>query len=537
MLLFTFAAFQMTAQNLNPQVQVTNDYQSTAPDIRKQDVPVSIPDSVLHFDYTFDYSVFDSPYKGAFEFSPYVIGFVPDKMTAEYGKLYLKAGAGYTTYPVFDVVYSPNPRGNFSMSVVQKLDGYVGSYFTVAPSMGLYSTEWNGHNINEKFAVEGRWGLRKAELVWATGYEGIFFKDWMQDGRMHSGGVSLRLCSNDTDSKSFSYDVNVAGKFSSDIVSHEFSVPSLYETDIRVFGSVGPVLDKSYRVLVDYDFRYNRMDGSYDGRYIAGGAITPHVVLDAGPFDIDAGARVDYFGSISFAPDVKISAGLFKDDVTVFLGARGGQKPLGYTDFKHWNHYFTPAYTEDFQTVVNEKIAAFGGLEGHVGAHFNWSAEAGFSMVENSPLEKVGIVSESILPGVGFYDYNLLEAVLRAAWKSESFVLDGEVTYRKMLDLNDNSAITLPALSADVRALYSYRDRLKLGASAEFESARHFYDGVSESKTIPMWIDLGAYAEFSFNSWFSVWARGGNLLNFFVRRDPFHVERGINGTAGISFVF
>ena len=50
-------------QNLNPEVQVTNEYQTRMGDASKQGPAMRIPDSLLRFDYHFDYSVFDSPYK------------------------------------------------------------------------------------------------------------------------------------------------------------------------------------------------------------------------------------------------------------------------------------------------------------------------------------------------------------------------------------------------------------------------------------------------------------------------------------------
>ena len=63
---FLIAVFSANAQNINAQVQVTNSYSSSVGDFAKQNVPVNVPDSALKFDYDFDYSVFDSPYRGAY---------------------------------------------------------------------------------------------------------------------------------------------------------------------------------------------------------------------------------------------------------------------------------------------------------------------------------------------------------------------------------------------------------------------------------------------------------------------------------------
>ena len=50
-----------SAQNLNPTVQVTNDYEGKLMEVNKQNVAMAIPDSLLKFDWNFNYSVFDNP--------------------------------------------------------------------------------------------------------------------------------------------------------------------------------------------------------------------------------------------------------------------------------------------------------------------------------------------------------------------------------------------------------------------------------------------------------------------------------------------
>ena len=69
-LLLTFAV-SLTAQKINQSVQVTNDYETRFADFKKSEPDLVLPDSLYAFDYSFDYSVFDSPYKGSYEFTPY----------------------------------------------------------------------------------------------------------------------------------------------------------------------------------------------------------------------------------------------------------------------------------------------------------------------------------------------------------------------------------------------------------------------------------------------------------------------------------
>ena len=87
---FVALAVSAAAQGVNSTVSVTNDYRSHAADVNKQTMEMLVPDSLLHFDYKFDYSVFESPYKGAYEFSPYSIKVTPEASGYNARKLYEK---------------------------------------------------------------------------------------------------------------------------------------------------------------------------------------------------------------------------------------------------------------------------------------------------------------------------------------------------------------------------------------------------------------------------------------------------------------
>ena len=57
------AAVTAGAQNLNPTVEVTNQFEGKVMEVAKPVVDMDVPDSLLRFDLDFDYSVFDTPYK------------------------------------------------------------------------------------------------------------------------------------------------------------------------------------------------------------------------------------------------------------------------------------------------------------------------------------------------------------------------------------------------------------------------------------------------------------------------------------------
>ena len=84
-----------SAQDLDPTVVVDRVYEGKLMEVHKPVLEMAVPDTVMHFDLDFDYSVFESPYKGSYEFNPYLLSMKPSAAADESGRFYLKAGAGY----------------------------------------------------------------------------------------------------------------------------------------------------------------------------------------------------------------------------------------------------------------------------------------------------------------------------------------------------------------------------------------------------------------------------------------------------------
>ena len=120
------------AQNLDPTVVVNRDYEGKLIEVHKPKIDMAVPDTVLRFDLEFDYSVSDSPYKGAYDFTPYVLDMKPSPTYRHNGRLYLNAGAGYQLHPELDVVWSPALKSeSFRMNVYADHRSYIGSYWEV----------------------------------------------------------------------------------------------------------------------------------------------------------------------------------------------------------------------------------------------------------------------------------------------------------------------------------------------------------------------------------------------------------------------
>ena len=81
----SFMAFSASAQNLDPTVEVSRDYEGKLLVVHKPILEMAVPDSVYRFDLDFDYSVTDTPYKGAYEFVPYSVDMTLEPQQRERG--------------------------------------------------------------------------------------------------------------------------------------------------------------------------------------------------------------------------------------------------------------------------------------------------------------------------------------------------------------------------------------------------------------------------------------------------------------------
>ena len=80
------------AQNLDPTVEVTREYEGKLMETHKPSMEMAVPDSVMHFALDFDYSVFENPYKGSYDFNPYLLSMRPSSTDRGEKDMYLRAG-------------------------------------------------------------------------------------------------------------------------------------------------------------------------------------------------------------------------------------------------------------------------------------------------------------------------------------------------------------------------------------------------------------------------------------------------------------
>ena len=416
----------LAAQNINQSVQVTNDYVTRFADFQKQGPALQVPDSLLRIDYNFDYSVFETPYRGSYEFSPYRIEVKPEARLYDGSRLYLRAGAGYTFHPQFELAWQMLQEENFAIGVFGEAGGYAGKY----RQRGVEGTV-AGHDLSGRIGLGGQYLLPSTRLSYHFGYEGIFAGENGSDPAFRSGFnsaiISGRIQSRERPGNQIFYDVDLRYRYSGDNCLPAGDGSRTGEHNIRVAASVGPVLnDSKYSILVDAVFEMDALkpSTSYNGRTIVSqemlqgniatglAALKPHVDFLLGPVLLDAGVRFDYSfcnddGKFTIVPDVTARFAVLDADLELYAGVSGGQSVQSHYAVKQINHF--TRLSDASATVSREKLHLRGGLQGHWGTRLQYEAEAGYASYAGMPLATI----RNVLPA----DFTSIYGKAGLSWK------------------------------------------------------------------------------------------------------------------------
>lgn len=524
-------AASASAQNLNQQVQVTNDYMSDMSGVAKPATAFSVPDTLLKFDYNFDYSVFDNPYKGAYEFSPYSVRVTPEASVYDGTTLYVRAGAGYTLHPELYAVWSPVRNGRARVSLYQDGYGYAGRYRNLnATLQAIQGSFFKGYDFREKAGARGSFLFPSSELSWDVHYLGRYNSNGLNTGFYHSATAGLRIKSLNAARNAFNYDVSIKGTYGQDNFVHMIDNLRVPGMNLAFDASFGPVRRRVFSLAFDVRAGYQRYPAEDKAVWNAG--VTPKFIFRHGIFDISAGAALDMAGALGIHPDVSVSADIVKGRVKLSGGLKGGLYRSSYSDLKENVPFYYPVYSGDYTTVTDEKFNAWAGLSGELLPQLSYSLKGGYASYDDAPLMRVRNAGGYLWSGVTYVDYAMAYADLFLGYKNPRVEADADFRFRRTNLTQYTYMVDLPMFSGDFRFVYNLMERIYFGVSLSFETPRLCaYE--DKAFNTPFWISPGISAEYKLDSRWSVWLRGDNLAGMAAREIPTMVEQGVNFTAGI----
>jgi hypothetical protein len=524
-LLVSAAAF---AQNLNPTVEVTNSYTREAGGIEKPAQLLPVPDSVYRFNLDFDYSVKETPYQGAYEFTPYLVQPRPIPRATGEATLYARAGLGFTFRPELSAVWMPLQKKNVRLGVFGDHHSYIGRYHNIALNAENFLTKdgtaWNGLDARSTIGTDLLWAWEGGVFSADLRYQNILARHVTQ-GDFSNNKIQLKARLGSDHLAAVPYEV-----------STRFSW--LWVGDNREVHTVtnGYVATK----MKEYNMRINA------GVETLTAFRTTMVLLSAAPrflitqdkLDLEIGVKLGLLirqektfyptPSGTFFPDVRARVTLIPDKLVLKAAITGGDRPMIYSDLIDTNPFL--AYSQDYMDNTVDRMNISVGLGGQLASRFHYSVKGGYLLTTHAllPGYKAGE------PYFGFVeDLRQIYATLQAGWTSAPIDIDGSVTFkhsRMGTALADDTLFRPAAITGDFSAFYKWGERLKAGVTLDASSPRFAPDAI-----LPGYFDLGLSAELMQSRRLGLWLRVGNILCQVIQRNPFYAEKGIYFTAGATW--
>lgn len=557
----------VSAQDLNVTAEPLNKtYTGKLIEVHKPSFEMSVPDSLTSFELDFDYSVFDQPYKVAGSFTPYFLTMKPSPKLPGHKKFYLEAGAGYTIHPTLDLVWSPFRNDVFKMDVYAQHRSYVGNYYTFTPSLPAEGTlkiksdpdaePWWGYDLMSTAGVDGRLELPAFSAGFDVSYHGLHSQNPAQKRMYDALDATFGLYSKPKNGSYFSYDVAAAYKFG--------RVADLVRTTehlIDVDANFGQVMSWGHRILVGIDADIAMYPSVVGGQV----SVIPHYAMKVGRWTLDAGFRISAIirpkdstgpfaarGQVAY-PEIKVYYSVIPEAMRAYAHITGGNRLNTYASLLERNHQFAIVSPDMISTMSNtgacglndvtvERVSATLGLEGRIGPDFNYDVRGGYACYGNGLFDKVGFYdgassseASRYVPTFGYSPYQKLFVAMDWLLNLDFIQCDGTVKYQHVWGIRNSEGLFAPAaLTCDVNCEYNWKKRIFAGVDCQFATGRKgSVAGYYGDVVIPGYIDLGVNCEYAVNRVFSVWARGGNLLNMAIQRNPLFAEKGVSATVGI----
>lgn len=565
-----------SAQDLDPTVVVNKAYEGKLVQVHKPSFEMDVPDSVTRFNLDFDYLVSNRPYKGADGFNPYVLTMKPASMVQEPMKLYLNVGAGYTLHPALDVVWSPFRSRTFKMDVYAIYRSYVGDYRSFRPvtpaagevidldrwrESGGDKAHWKGYDFMSRAGVDGRYERTALTAMFDVSYYGLASKDLWKKRMYDAMDVKVGVSSKPANTSYFKYDVQASYRFAEDKIKYNTAVNDYLQEHVFGLDAVlGQVIGEGHQIMFDVDMDLAAYSHDSLSSVVGQLAIVPRYVLKKGRWTLDAGLRLakvmrseDTDGLFDAReqfvyPDVKASFSVIPDAMRLYAFVGGGNKINTYASLLEGNHHLDTSYglgSHGLMDITVERVSTSVGLEGRIGPVFTYDLRTGYVNYGSALLDAVAVAPAfaigevQYLPGVGYAPYQKYYAALGWCLCNEALRFDGDVVYSNSWGMKDADGLFAPAmLTGDVSFEYNWSRRIYAGLGCQFSTARtgsvtDMVNGQVYEARIPGYADLGVYFEYAFSRVWSVWARGGNLLNMTIQRNPLFAEKGASATVGI----
>lgn len=563
-------ALSLGAQELNPTVEVTNEYQGRLQEVHKPTLEMAVPDSLMRFDLDFDYSVFEKQYAGAEDFKPYLMDLKPAPSAYRGRKAYIKAGAGAAFRTTADVVFSPSTGTPLQINIYGSHNMFYGKYDAIeTKNFGGYDMlqsvrqtqsgaeiNYDGYDIVNRLGVSGAYDWEEIGLTFDLGYKGFLGSNLNWSSNLNAVNMDFHLGSNKGHTNHFKHSTDIHVNAGSDMAKNSYR---LYYVNSSLNGTYGMVFDAYNSILLDVDAQVDTYSEYFSNfsAFALNLSFTPKYSFQRGNFALTAGIRLAHafsnkalfegqaingaVGDAQFLfPDVKVSYMAIPGALEIYAKACGGSYLNSYSDIREQWHFFNLEMGRGVNPVISNSMARANisiGAEGNAASFLHFKINGGVALIANGLLDAV---TTGMMPAVAYHDYLMTYAKAQLSWNAKPVLFDTSVLLSATdLYSNGREAFEPARFSGNARVRYNWNDRLIAGITIDGAIARRGYVQGVDTR-IPGFVDLGIQAEFAMTRTFALWAQAGNILSVLgspVQRHPLMPEPGLSVMGGVVLMF
>lgn len=534
----------LSAQNLNPVVEVTNAYESGSANIEKPVLGIEVPDSVMKFKLDFDYSSLETPYSGSYEFRPYLVELRPQAPLPTQNRFYLRAGAGYSLHPEVELVVTPVLKDNFTLNIFADHNSYFGSYKIIAPQGGRIcpnGEKWAGADMGNRIGADGVYSYGSGEMNFSMSYDHAYNSLPALNRGFYGFSVGAGVKNLQRDPAVY-YDANLQIRTGTHVQRWAAGGRERFaDTRFLLDGTIGfPIRDS--RAFLDAAVL---MDAMSVGSVTCLRA-TPRYVFDWEDVHFDLGVRIEGTfrsraellpskGGVIF-PAVRIAWRLMDDMLVLQGSATGGNRYALPYELMDESRFLALPLLQDKWDVSVERVRAMAGVRGSLSDIFGYDLQLGYANWKNARFASFNAGGGDVPYTLGYADLNMLFAELWLKLKLDSWKFNAHAKYSHV-KVNVVDVLGPAPFTFDASALYDWGGRIQAGLSVQMASERRMRTSEGTPLVLPSWWDLGVYASYAWTRNLGFWIKGGNLLCQNIQRVPGISEKGLFFTAGIRLNF
>ena len=507
---------------IDPTVVVDRAYEGQIDvDVRMPETSIAVADSLKSFDVSFDYSIFDRPFRDLYEFSPYQaasLGVVPSAAMPHFSA---RVASQYPLMPELDLYGQlvPKKNKNISLGMFVKYASEAGK----VPSMHEYIETLRARRLKMTAGATFKFAWDKGEMNLGAAYSHISARDahddvlplYPRDSAKHTVNdfeVDFKIRSTDVKDHDFYYDVDASFTNSAKAIGFvpQLSDYSFSESALSIHALFGSSFEE-HRMYVDVRSQnnwYSQMDGYYIGMI----EFAPIYRYSKGRLDARLGIRFSnsFTGdnTTSIYPDVNAKLEIFENKLWL-RGVLNGGRNIDNLAVHMENAPWLMTSVEDFKMCYTTRpIDSKLSVEGIIGSRLGLNLFGTYTSFRDKMQIYTERFEESQLPYLypEFVNFAKLSGGLELTWTSKDLRVFTSVQANKYN--SESTLYMLPKVESLSQIEYNYRQRLFLSTALVFQGERE-----SQIGKVPSYVDLSAKAEFKVNRFFSAYIKGGNLLN------------------------